>query len=66
MKTNILKTYTCEICNTSYENEQTAELCEKSGIPESYDKFLGVWIIVPLQVLEESTTQDSSEILWIS
>ena len=64
MLTNTLTTYTCEICGTSYESKEAAELCEKAGIPKNHNKFIGKYLLVPTQVLISSNTDKESSIDW--
>jgi hypothetical protein len=64
MLTNIITTYTCEICGTCYENKQAAELCENSGVPSNKGKFIGKYLIAPTQVLINHDTDASSRVDW--
>lgn len=60
--------YICEICNGTYATKEIATICENSGYPDNYDKFVGKWIIIPLQIfnnierINESVTE--SKVIW--
>jgi hypothetical protein len=61
-------TYMCEICGGVYSTRELAEACEKSGLPKDYDKHIGKWLIVPLQVFyheeKETSSKTFSEVKW--
>jgi len=64
MKSNTIETYTCEICGSSYEDKNAATLCESSGIPKNKNKFIGKFLLAPIQVLIDSNTETHSSIEW--
>ena len=60
--------YICEICNATYATKELAQQCEKSGFPKYHDKFVGKWIITPLQIFsnfeEENKSFLNTKIEW--